>query len=408
MGAPGPWGGEEGGFEFGGVPLQVKPSYKYLGLTFEDGGTPKQMLTRAVEKARGAMRTMFGKCYKLQLHNPNVQGHLFDSLIKPLLCYGCEVWGPDLTSSACKAGGNLASGAAEVEVHKAFMRQSLGVGLNTPAAALMHELGRQPVMIFWLRMAAQLWNRALQRDSTDYLALALRDNLELAMGAGLTTAARRGLWGFQFTRCLDELGVDWGAPGGLKLLDTKALVRAAEGSWEAHENKNIARAADTAWRGKALAVRAAPESFSAGFMALTYQQWFRADTWVRKESFTYHLHRQADIKAVAKFRVGMHCLNIREGRLAKVRRHERLCPCCKGGVEDEMHMMMECPAYDRHRAANQALCARPEGGWSDAAFRERMNGATRGHWEGLADFIGRCMETRVQMIEQQNSARATN
>ena len=319
--------------------------------------------------------------------------------------------GPDLMTSACKAGGsNLASGVAEVQVHKAFMRQSLGVGLNTPTAAIMSELGRQPVMIFWLRMAAQLWNKALQREPSDYLALALRGNLELAMGAGLATAARKGLWAFHFTQCLVKLGVDWGAPGAPKLLDIKALVQAAITSWEAHENEHVDRAEGAEWRGEALAVRAAPEAFSRGFMEFTHQQWFKPDEWVRKDSFTYHLNKPMQIKAVAKMRLGMHCLNIRAGRLGKerVRRSERICPLCKQGVEDELHMMMECPAYEQHRARFPELCTKPEQGWTDGEFRERGNGKTKEHWEGYASFLVDCMDTRAQMLEQLNSASATD
>jgi hypothetical protein len=265
------------------------------------------------------------------------------------------------------------------------------------------------MMVFWLRMAAQLWNKALQRDSQDYLALALRDNLELARGAGLATAARRGLWAYHLTQCLDELGVNWGGPAAIEPIDVPQLVRAAKTSWETHENRNVARAADVQWMGEPMAVRAAPESFSAGFMALTYQQWIKADTWVRKEAFGFHLNKPADIKAVAKFRVGMHCLNIRGGRLAgnRVRRSEQVCQLCKHGVEDEMHVM-ECPAYEQHRQKNQALCARPEGGWTDQEFRGRMNGATQEHWEGLAAFLRSCLDTRAQMLEQHNSAGAAN
>ena len=390
-----------GGFELGGVQLTQKPSYKYLGLTFEDGGTPKQMLTRAIEKARAGMRTMFGKCYRLKLHNANVQGHLFDSLIKPVLCYGCEVWGPDLMSAAVKSGGsNLASGAAEVEVHKPFMRQSLGVGLNTPTAALMHELGRRPTMVFWLRMAAQLWNRALKRDASDYLALALRANVELARATGLETKAAKGLWAHHFLGCLEELGVPWGGVGAMVGINVGALVKTATASWERHENRNLARAKDAEWMGGALVVRAAPEAFSDGFMALTYRRWFAAETWVRKESFTYHLDRPEDIRAVAKMRLGMHCLAIRTGSLAKQRRSHRVCELCGGGVEDEMHMMMECPEYEQHRTS--AMCAQPEGGWTDSEFRGRMNGGTREHWVGLADFIRSCMDTRAKkLVERQ-------
>ena len=106
----------------------------------------------------------------------------------------------------------------------------------------------------------------------------------------------------------------------------------------------------------------------------------------------------------------MHCLNIRAGRLGKeqVRRSERICPLCKQGVEDELHMMMECPAYEQHRARFPELCTKPEQGWTDGEFRERGNGKTKEHWEGYASVLVDCMDTRAQMLEQLNSASATD
>ena len=60
------------------------------------------------------------------------------------------------------------------------------------------------------------------------------------------------------------------------------------------------------------------------------------------------------------------------------------------------------------------MCAKPEGGWTDSEFRERMNGGTCEHWVGLARFIQNCLGTRAEKLEErdkevgQNSAGATN
>ena len=94
--------------------------------------------------------------------------------------------------------------------------------------------------------------------------------------------------------------------------------------------------------------------------------------------------------------------------MSGVRRPERKCPLCGTGVEDEMHMMVDCPAYEHHRLSNADMCAAPQGGWTDTEFRKRMNGGTREHWEGMASFVRSCLETRANKLEQNNSAGAAN
>ncbi len=63
-----------------------------------------------------------------------MQCHLFDSMVNPILSYGCEVWG-----------------AKEYEVleqvHRHFCRVILGVGPKCAKAALLGELGRLPLHI---------------------------------------------------------------------------------------------------------------------------------------------------------------------------------------------------------------------------------------------------------------------
>lgn len=185
-------------FLYNGAPLPIEPSYVYVGLKFEDGQPARAALSGAVVKARKALMAMFGRCYKMGMHNVDVQGHLFDSLVKPVLSYGCEVWAVDWLSRQCCDGFSFAAGRAETDIHKPFIRQSLGVSATTPAASMYAELERQPMSIFWLRMTAKLWNRALSRRDGDWLKTALLDNVRLATQAGMSTANRKRLWAHHF------------------------------------------------------------------------------------------------------------------------------------------------------------------------------------------------------------------
>jgi hypothetical protein len=154
----GPAAGEGGAippFIFNGAPLTRSTSYVYLGLPCTDGEPAKSMLSRAVHKARGAMYGALARCRALDLANVDAVAHLFTSLVQPVLCYGCEVWGPDWIASQISRG-SLGSGVAEVKVHLPFLKQVLGVGSSTTAVAMMRELSREPFMCIWLRMSVQL------------------------------------------------------------------------------------------------------------------------------------------------------------------------------------------------------------------------------------------------------------
>ena len=160
------------GFTYNGASLPVKDGYLYLGLWFRDGQSLRTAVTGAVEKARKALYGMFSRCHALKLHNVNVQCHLFDTLVRPLMCYGCEVWAVDWAADMCRAG-NFCSGLGEENVHKPFLSHILDVCKSTPTAAIYKDLNRAPVPIFWLRMGAKLWNRALSWPQGDLLHTAV-------------------------------------------------------------------------------------------------------------------------------------------------------------------------------------------------------------------------------------------
>ena len=51
----------------------------------------------------------------------------------------------------------------------------------------------------------------------------------------------------------------------------------------------------------------------------------------------------------AQFRCGILPLQIEIGRFRNLALGDRICPVCNDGVEDEIHFLCQCPAYDDYR-----------------------------------------------------------
>ena len=77
-------------FTSAGNEIEQVGNFKYLGMSM----TYTSMLAPAIEYlCKAATRAMFGlqrRCQQLHLHDPIIK--MFDTLVKPISCYGCEVW----------------------------------------------------------------------------------------------------------------------------------------------------------------------------------------------------------------------------------------------------------------------------------------------------------------------------
>ena len=380
-------------FIYMGRQLHIKPHYVYLGLKFVDGEACKHALIPAVTKARKVMHAMFSRCYNWGLHNLNVQGHLFDTLVKSVLCYGCEVWGPDWVAPMC-IKGDFCKGLAETQVQFPFMRQSMGVRKGTSTAVMMQELYRDPLAFHWLRMAVQLWNKALKRPADDYLRLALLDNVHLA--AQTAGVAAKQLWAYHFTQAMDALGCVWKGHAGPILINPTDVQQAMQDKWVDWEWRAVnAGTMDADWCEGTRTVRAAPATFSTGFKMFVYRRWFAQPEGDKKHSYVMHLTDREHIMALAQLRTGSHWLMIDKGRRLKVDgrwvrldRGARCCVHCPGRVEDEMHLL-ECP----HWASLRDRCGLNTFSWGEADdtdMRDIFNPSSRAGWQQLGKFLVQC------------------
>jgi hypothetical protein len=88
-----------------------------------------QRLAMSGKKAVFALRR---RCAELHIFDPALQCQLFDTLVKPVLSYGCEIW-----------SDHMAREQLEV-VHRAFLKSLLGLALQHPVTSCWQSLAGFP------------------------------------------------------------------------------------------------------------------------------------------------------------------------------------------------------------------------------------------------------------------------
>ena len=78
-------------FQFGETQLEVTDQYKYLGLIFNFNGKFTNAKKLLYDKGTRAMFALLRRGRQLQLP-VDIMIHLFDTLVKPVLLYGSEIW----------------------------------------------------------------------------------------------------------------------------------------------------------------------------------------------------------------------------------------------------------------------------------------------------------------------------
>ena len=155
-----------------GAVVECVDRYKYLGFVFHATkglhfGT--EALMAVARKALFAMRL---RCALLGIRDPALQRKLFDTLVLPILSYGCEVWGVD---AKC--------GAAAEALHKGLMKSLLGVRKSVATHLVLAELGRFPLQIsFWLRIL-HCHHRTIAPDNARHVRIAMVDGFAIGQSA---------------------------------------------------------------------------------------------------------------------------------------------------------------------------------------------------------------------------------
>ncbi len=85
-------------FTFNNEPLQVVKHYKYLGLLITSSGSFIKSVENLLQRAMKAMFKIRNIIYQSDIKTKSML-HLFDTLVRPIAPYGCEVWGAYTTKA---------------------------------------------------------------------------------------------------------------------------------------------------------------------------------------------------------------------------------------------------------------------------------------------------------------------
>jgi hypothetical protein len=210
-------------FTYAGSQLEVVSSIKYLGLTFSQLSKQHGFASCADVLAKAGRQAMFAmrrRAWELGACLPEQQCMLFDVFVKPVLSYGCEVWGVDLLGRA---------DCSSVErVHRWFCRHIQGLPKQVASAVSLAELGREPLHLFWVQQLVRFWNRLLGSlaEPDRLLGRAFEDNLAL-MREGTDLATGSPCWCRRWQQFLQSAPTDSGTLVWLtELRDSDVLERA--------------------------------------------------------------------------------------------------------------------------------------------------------------------------------------
>jgi hypothetical protein len=121
--------------------------FKYLGILFQATKNFDSAVERLAAASRRALFALNRSCAEMRITDVNLRCTLFDTLVRSVASYACEVW---VDSKAVES--------VEV-VYRGFLKSLLGVRRTTSTAVVLAEFGKFPFAHFAWGQALAFYNR---------------------------------------------------------------------------------------------------------------------------------------------------------------------------------------------------------------------------------------------------------
>ena len=303
-------------FHFNNSPVEITDSYKYLGVLFSPctrlSGNPFKSNTNYIaDKASKSAHGIFGYSKVLGRLPVRTSFALFDSLVKPIIEYGSEIWG---------AKGNFES---IEKVHLRFIKTILGVKLNTSTLMCYGDCGRFPMQL------------AIQCKVIKYLV-----NLNHKQESNLVSKV------YQHLIYLDSIGKYIWVTSVKNLFKNCKLALLSIDSIDDSLYQTFKETLHAQYIGNWMNSMANIVQNPIVRSYVCFKDEFRL------ESYLFNINDFNLRNVLSKFRLSSHSLEIESGRHKRPKTpvENRLCTVCDLNiVEDEVHFLLECPLYNKPR-----------------------------------------------------------
>lgn len=357
-----------------GVPqlVPVSKQFKYLGVLFHETQGVKVATDALGSAGRRAMWAMLTQCKDRHISDRGLQVQLFNTLVSPILCYCSEVWGPTLLYGEAqhnKLVDRILNNDLS-RVQTLFLRMvACCVRNSTPKQLLLREFGCHPIARVWLRGMLGFYNRVADMQGSELLKQAMLENVSLSTAGGGRSMEhmRKHLWFYRFRGILHILQEHTGVLSDvLAAVDRHSSIKCPTSVLSAFDAWFYQR-----WEGLPANPRD-PSVTSDQIYYCTYDRWLAQTPMAELDMSQPYTWRPAVVQNTAginkghvsslfRFRLGAHDLGVATGRWSGVDRSQRTCVRCESEqLDDEFHMVFECPFYQGIRAGFPSLFASSE------------------------------------------------
>ena len=305
-------------FLYDGKQLDIVDKFSYLGIVLSKSGS---FLNAKKDRVIIGTQAMYAVLKKGRMNNLSVkcQLDLFDRIVKPVLLYGCEIWG-------------FGNNSILEKVHLKFCKHLLHMKTSTPDFMVYGELGRYPLDINIKVQTIAYWSKLIAGKDSKLsnllykLCLLDTENIELKWTRNikniLDSCGLSNIWLYQTFR-----NDNW-----LKLKVKQTLLDQFTQEWRSK-------------------VQNSPKALNYRLYKDTLEFEPYLDILPDKDAITF-----------CKFRTCNHHLPIEKGRWQNIPRENRTCPLCRrSDLADEFHYMLSCPILneDRKRLLPKKYIRRP-------------------------------------------------
>ena len=298
-------------FSIDGNQIKITNSYCYLGIEMSNTGSFVKAVDVMYKKALKALFSVYSSLdVRADLKSIPIFLKLFDSLVKPVLLYGSEIWGSSIIS-----GNNPIN-----KFTNKFYRTLLGVPRNTSNVGIHAELGRFPIHVNAHQSMVRYWFRLITLPMD---RLAAHCYWSLFDNSNITDP-----WLNSMSRIINSTGqyYVWSQQKHL-----------------ASENKNVLR------KHKLYICRTlgdlAHQATEENIGKETKLDLFNKSKTVNTSAkYLNRIENRKKRSLICKLRLGTLDLEIEKSRRLNIPRAERVCKLCNSGeIEDVVHFILKCP-----------------------------------------------------------------
>lgn len=347
-------------FSLDNEPMEIVDKQTYLGLALTPSGKftyARSILSKKAKKTIAYIRVMLSNCTNVPL---DLLTKLFDALVKPVLLYGCEIWGPELLSYKTDFDKSTIE-----QTHIKFCKQVLNVPFYTSNMKCRAELGRFPLSIDIKKHIASYYYR-LQHNITNPL---LKGAYQYIMSHDTDF--------INIVKNVKEIKNHQPVTEPI----TKYHIRIASKKVEKDlktSSKNVL------FQSLALESLNKPNRLTYGHLKKDYCI----------EKYLQLTKVPSNRIIISKFRLNAHKLRSNTGcyenKGQPIPYENRTCYYCKStSIEDEKHFILECNQFNGSRAALYSEIAKASSTFSHLSLQEKLHFMLNSQNEQIINMVGK-------------------